>query len=250
MSTLEEQTDERIDQRPERVVAVRRFETEFTTGDGRTVSFRIAPFGEIAMSADGLGGLPKGTPYKEELMPGLYDNQLRAANRILANFEHQPGLQGIVGHGVELERRTDGYHASFRIHETPDGDKTLTLVNEGVLRAASVESYWLKSVRTAAGVVQRLKAHLEAVAFCRQGAYPGAVFTGLRTDEFAEDVILDEAFLPVEIDWEQVERCRRLGIALPQRMKAHLAETDTPAHEAGTSGGDTRQEEATQPDEE
>jgi len=235
-------------QRPERAVAVRRFETE-VVADGRTVSFRVAPFGEIAMSADGLGGVPKGVPYKEELMPGLYDRQLRAANRIFLNFEHQEGIQGIVGHGLELCAERDGYHASFRVHETPEGDKTLMLVKEGVLNGASVESYWLKSVRSAAGVIQRVKAHLEAVAVCRQGAYPSAVLTGLRTDEFADDIILDAELLPVEIDWELVERCRQLGIELPQRMKAHLAEADTPSDE-GTSESDTRQGETTQLDEE
>lgn len=235
-------------ERAERPVAIRRFETE-VVADGRTASFRVAPFGEIAVSADGLGGVPKGVPYQEELMPGLYDRQLKAANRIFLNFEHQPGLEGIVGHGLELRAESDGYHASFRIHETPEGDKTLMLAKEGVLRGASVESYWLKSVRSAAGVVQRVKAHLEAVAICRQGAYPSAVLTGLRTDELADDIILDAELLPVEIDWELVERCRQLGIELPQRMKAHLAEADTPSHE-GTSESDTRQAEATQPDEE
>lgn len=236
-------------ERPERAVAVRRFEIEAQAGDGRTISFRIAPFGETATCYDGLGGLPKGQAYEEELMPGLYDRQLRAANRVLLNFEHQEGIGGIVGHGLELWQQPDGYHAAFRVHETPDGDKTLTLVREGVLRGASVESYWLKSIRSARGVVQRVRAHLDAVAICRQGAYPSAVLTGLRTDELPDEVILDEAFLPVDIDPELVERCRRLGIALPQRMKAHPAETDTPSDE-GTPESGTRQEEATQPDEE
>lgn len=236
MSTVEIET---LEERPVRAVAVRRLETAIAAGDGRTVSFRIAPFGEIAVSADGLGGLPKGQPYKEELMPGLYDRQLRAANRVLLNFEHQQGIAGVVGHGLSLRQETDGYHADFRIHETPDGDKALLLAREGVLNGASVESYWLKSVRSAAGVVQRVKAHLEAVAICREGAYPSAVLTGMRTDEFPEDVILDEELLPVTPDPELIERCRQLGIRMPQRYEAHPAETDTPAL-TGTSEDGTR----------
>lgn len=232
------------DQRPERAVAIRRFDTKIESGDGRTISFCIAPFGEIATCADGLGGHPRGVQYQEELMPGLYDKQLRAANRVLLNFEHQQGIGGIVGHGLQLERRTDGYHAAFRIHGTPDGEKTLALVKEGVLRGASVESYWLKSVRSASGVVQRVKAHLEAVAICRQGAYPSAVMTGLRTDDFPEDILLDEALLPVAPNAEVLDRCRALGIRVPQRFEAHLAETGTPA-ESGTPEDDTRPPEAT-----
>jgi HK97 family phage prohead protease len=236
MTALE---DETAQQRPERVVAIRRFDTEIHAGDGRIVSFRIAPFGEVATCADGLGGVPRGVPYKEELMPGLYDKQLRAANRVLLNFEHQEGIAGIVGHGVELERRSDGYHASFRVHETPDGEKALTLVREGVLRGASVESYWLKSIRSATGVVQRVKAHLDAVAVCRQGAYPSAVMTGLRTDDIPDEILLDETFLPVPTNPEVLARCRALGIRVPQRFEAHPAEADTPA-ETGTPEDGTR----------
>ncbi len=211
-----------------RTVAVRRLETEIVAGDGRTVSFRIAPFGEIAESADGLGGLPKGQVYREELMPGLYDRQVNAANRVYLNFEHQQGIAGIVGHGLSLERRADGYHASFRIHETPEGDKTLLLVNEGVLRGASVESYWLKSVRSAAGVVQRVKAHLEAVAVCREPAYPGAMMTGLRADEVFDDQMLDATLLPHVFNPELAERIRNLGHTVPTVLSAHPDGTPTP----------------------
>lgn len=235
MSATEEQVDL---QRPERAVAVRRLETEISAGDGRTVSFRIAPFGEVAVSADGLGGVPKGIPYREELMPGLYDKQLKAANRIYLNFEHHQGIGGIVGRGVDLRRERDGYYASFRVLEVPDGDKTLSLVKEGVLHGASVESFWLHSIRSPAGVIQRVRAHLDAVAICREGAYASAVFTGLRTDELLEDVLIDEELLPIQSDPELIDRCRRLGIRLPQRM-AHPAETDTPAL-SGTSEDGTR----------
>jgi HK97 family phage prohead protease len=234
---------ETVTEQPVRVVAVRRLETAIAVGDGRTVSLRIAPFREHAVSADGLGGLPKGQPYKEELMPGLYDRQLKAANRVLLNFEHQQGIAGIVGHGVALRMEDDGYHGDFRVHETPDGDKALLLAEEGILQGASVESYWLKSIRSASGVVQRVKAHLEAVALCREGAYPSAVLTAIRSDEIAEDIILDESLLPITPDPEMIERCRQLGIKLPQRMMAHPDDTDTPA-ETGTPENGTRQDQA------
>lgn len=241
MSTLEQEQMDDL-QRPERAVAIRRFDTE-VEADGRTVSFRIAPFKELAISADGLGGVPKGVPYKEELMPGLYDRQLRAANRILLNFEHKPGIANVVGHGVEMWSADDGYHASFRIHETSAGETALTLAQAGSLSAASVESYWLKSIRTVQGIVQRVKGHLDAVAMCREGAYPSALLTGIRGEEVPEgEIILDETLLPIDPDPELLERCRALGIRLPQRYEAHPAETDTPA-ETGTSEGGTRQPE-------
>jgi hypothetical protein len=241
--------DTNIDQRPERAVAVRRRDVEISAGDGRTVSLRIAPFGEYATCADGLGGVPRGVAYREELMPGLFDKQLRAVNEdgrgknIYLNFEHQQGLQGIIGHGISLRRERDGYHADFLVHDTPDGDKALILVREGVLRGASIESYWLKSIRSAAGVVQRVKAQLEAVAICRQGAYPSAVMTGIRTDELPEEIVLHEEMLPIRFNPELAARCRELGQIIPQRLEAHPDVTDTPA-QTGTAEDGTRPDQA------
>ena len=56
-----------------------------------------------------------------------------------------------------------------------------------------------------------------------------------------EEVILDEELLPIDLDPELVERCRRLGIELPQRYQAHPAESDTPA-ESGHLRDGTRQD--------
>lgn len=236
-------------EQPKRIKAIRRLETEVTAGDGRTLSFRIAPFGERAISADGLGGVPKGVPYHEELMPGLYDGQLNAANRVLLNFEHQEGIAGVIGRGLSLRREKDGYHADFKVLKTPTGDTALMLAEEGVLQGASVESYWMKSVRTASGVIQRVKAHLDAVAICRQGAYAGAILTGMRTDELEDEILMDADLLPVEVDQGLIDRCRRLGVRLPQRFEAHPVDADTPANQTGTPEDGTRPADTTSTEE-
>jgi Escherichia/Staphylococcus phage prohead protease len=219
----------------ERGLIRRTFAAELTAGDGRTVDCRIVPYGERIIHNDGLGGLPVGQPYTEEWVAGAFSHQLRAANRVLANFEHQQGIAGVVGHGLELRDSPDSLRGSFRIHETADGDKALMLVREGVLGGISLEAIPKKSIRTAAGIVQRVKAHLRAVALCREPAYSGAVVLAVR-----ELPILDEELLPADMDAETVERCRRLGIKLPQRYQAHPDETDTPA-QTGTSENGTRQ---------
>ncbi len=85
-----------------------------------------------------------------------------------------------------------------------------------------------------------MKAHLRGFAFTRQGAFAGAQVLAVRNDEDTEDEItVDAALMPFDMNPELVERCRRLGIALPQRYQAHPAETDTPA-QAGTSDDGTR----------
>lgn len=220
----------RITDGPAEGTIVRTFAAEFAPGDGRTVDVRIVPYGEQITHNDGHGGVPKGVAYQEEFVAGVFSHQVNAANRVLANFEHQPGLGGVVGHGLTLRESSDGFYGSFRIHETPDGDKALTLIREKVLEGVSVEAKPVRSERTSAGVVRRVKAHMFAIAFTRFGAYENARVLALREEA---DLIVDEEILPVDMDPELVERCRRLGIALPQRYETHPAGTGTPV-DAGT----------------
>lgn len=211
----------------------REYAADLTPGDGRTVDCRIVPYGERIEHDDGLGGLPAGMPYTEEWAAGAFTHQLKAANRVLANVEHQEGLAGIVGHGVALIERSDGLYGSFKLHDNADGDKALMLVKEGVLDSVSLEARPQKTVRTRDGVVRRVKAHLEAVAFARFGAYPGAQVLAVRTAATFETEEIPEELLLAPMDAEIVERVRRLGVSLPERYaEAHPA-TGTP-DESGT----------------
>lgn len=221
-------------------VAHREFTGTVTATEGRTVDVRIVPYGEIISHNDGLGGVPVGVEYREQIMPGWVNHQLNAANRVHANVEHEQGVNAKVGHGIALREEPDGTHGSFKLLETPAGETALQLIKAGSLDTVSFEAKFRKSVKTAAGVVQRVKADLVGVAFTRFGAYSGARVLGVREgDEFADEII-DEEFLPVPLDPELVKRCQALGVALPDRYTAHPAETDTPA-EAGTSADGTRQ---------
>jgi HK97 family phage prohead protease len=232
MSAVEELTDNVTDAG----VAHREFAAELTAGDGRTVDVRIVPWGERIQHNDGLGGVPRGTMYVEEVMPGAFDHQLNAANRVVANYEHEQGIAGVVGRGMALRSEPDGFHGTFRMLKTANGDAALELVREGVLDGVSFEAKFKRSVRSAEGVVQRFKADLFAVAFTRFGAYKGAKVLAVR--ETADEVI-DEVFMPLEIDPALVARCKAMGIELPQRYQAHPV--DTPSDE-GTSGDGTRPE--------
>jgi Escherichia/Staphylococcus phage prohead protease len=215
----------------EEIFAVRTYAVDLTAGDGRTVDLRIAPYGERIKANDGLGGLPRGVVYEEEILPGAFDHQLNAANRVLLNVEHEAGIAGVVGRGSSLASRSDGFYGSFRLLETPAGDTALELVKAGALAGASLEARFVKSIRTAAGVVQRAKAHLRNVALCRDPAYSGALVLGVRT----EQVILDEENYPVPFDPELAERIEALGLEVPERLKArhpaygHPVSNGTPA---------------------
>jgi HK97 family phage prohead protease len=221
---------------PERAFLVREFAAADLEVQGRTVDVRLIPFGEVARVADP----PDFEPYEEEWLPGVFDHQLNAANRIHAKYGHSQHVIDVVGHGISLRAESDGYHVSTKIHQTPQGDTALELLRDGALPAVSLEAHPVRSVRTAAGVVQRMKAHLGGFAFCRQGAFAGAQVLAIREKE----EIIDEELLPVEIDPERVERLRAQGIVLPSRYEAHPGTTGTPA-ETGTPDDGTRRTEPT-----
>jgi hypothetical protein len=212
----------------------REFAAELTVADGRTVDTRVIPYGETITHNDGLGGVAKGVTYEETWAHGSFTHQLNAANRVVANYEHQQGIGGIVGHGLALREEQDGLYGSFKIHATAAGDTALELIRDGVLASVSLEAIPRKATKTANGIT-RTKADLVGVAFTRFGAYSGAQVLAVRE---APEHVMDEMLLPIEIDPDLVERCRQLGIEIPQRYKAHPETSDTP--DEGTSENGTR----------
>lgn len=220
----------------------RTFAADLQQGDGRTIDVRIVPYGERATVDDGKGA------YQEEFAPGAFDDQLVAGHRLKVwlNFQHQRGIDAVVGKGVALREERDGLYGSFRAFEDAAGDKALLLVKEGMLDSVSLEFLSKRAIRTGEGIVRRVKAHLDAVALCRQGAYSGAQVLAVRE---APGQILDEELLPVYMDPRLVERLRAQGVVLPDRYQAHPDESDTPA-ETGTSEDGTRQTEPTTSSEE
>lgn len=221
---------------PERGFLVREFAVADLHVEGRTVDVRLVPFGEVARVADP----PNWEPYEEEWLPGVFDHQLNAANRIHARYGHSEHVVDVVGHGITLRSvEGDGYHIATKIHQTVQGETALELLRDGALPCVSLEARPTRSGRSATGVVQRIKANLSGFAFCRQGAFAGARVLAIREAPHVE--LGTEELKTPDLDPEVVERCRRLGIRLPQRyQQAHPDNTDTSA-EADTSEAGTRQ---------
>ena len=201
--------------------------------EGPTVDVRIVPFGEVARVADP----PDFEPYEEEWMPGCFDHQVNAANRIHAKYGHSKEVTNVVGHGVALRSEPDGYHLTSTIHRTNGGDTALELLNGGALPCVSLEAWPVRNVDRG-GIIQRVKANLTGFAFVQQGAFVGAQVLAVREEQVQT---LDAGLLPTDIDPGRVERLRAQGIVLPSRYDAHPAETGTPAV-AGTPDDDGTRE--------
>lgn len=169
------------------------------SGDGRTLEVRIVPYNKVSRVSDDGGQ----TFYDEEWLPGVFDKQMSAANRVYVNFEHQRGIQGTIGRGHELRDQPDGLEGTFRMLDHPDADKALQLVHEGALHGVSLEAKPTKSERVN-GVVRRVKAQLVNIALCRSPAFAGAEVLAVREQQDGtQPVESDEAQVPKVEDMPQ-----------------------------------------------
>jgi phage head maturation protease len=207
----------------EEALLVREFVAADLEVKGRTVDVRVVPFEEVATVSDP----PYERTYREQWLPGVFDHQLNAANRIHARYGHSQAVIDVVGHGISLRQEADGYHLSTKIHETAGGETALALLRDGALPCVSLEAMPVTSRRSVGGIVQRIKANLTGFAFCRQGAFAGAQVLAIREATIVDAI--DAELLPVEIDPERIARLRAQGIALPSRYQAHPDAMGTPA---------------------
>jgi HK97 family phage prohead protease len=166
---------------PERLVREVSFAVE---GDGRTIEARIVPYNTSTQVVDDPKHGGTGVPYIERWLPGAFDKQTNAANRVKVwlNVEHEPGFRAVVGHGVALRSDPDALYGTFRVEPGLDGDKALHMVNEGVLTGLSVEAIPTRSRKTVDGIIERVRAVLDKVSLVRDGlaAYEGAQVLAVR----------------------------------------------------------------------
>ena len=205
----------------------REFAAELTAGEGRTVDVRIVPYGERITHNDGLGPVPVGVDYEEEWLPGVFSHQVNAANRVRGELGAPAGDRRDRRPRARVARSaTTGSTGRSSCTTTTAGDKALMMVKRGRRRMVS---RWRRSRCrniTKGGLVQRAKAHLRAIALTRFAAFSGARILAVRE----EAVTLDAEICFRPPTWTRVvERCRRLGVRLPQRYQAHPdADRSTP----------------------
>jgi HK97 family phage prohead protease len=220
-------TETELEQVRTREVLVRTFHVETQEIDDRTIEMRVVPFDEVATVADP----PDFKPYEEQFVRGVFAHQENAANRILlrAGEGHdsidefgyrKPGLAGVIGHGKQLSNGEDGVYAQFKMHTGPEAETARELVRDGVYTGVSAEFRRSIDRKTQTGIVQRVKADLASVLLTATPAYSKAQVLAMRE----EVIVIDEEMLPPAPDKELLERCAKLGIALPQSMRSLIEE--------------------------
>lgn len=225
MSALERETHDETEAR-ESGLLCRDFAAQMTPGDGRTIDVRIVPYGVAAdVSDDGR------TRYREMWMPNAFSDQVRGAlagraSHVHVNFRHRQGFSDVIGHGLSLVERDDGFYGSFKILDGADGDKALELVRADALSKVSLEAFAKKTVRTVEGIVQRVKGHLVNIALCPQGAYDEAAVLAIREKEIAAEAAAETA-ASLDLDPEVIERLHRAGIRLPDRYEKAVRDSES-----------------------
>jgi HK97 family phage prohead protease len=144
--------------------------------DGRTLEALVVPYNVPTVLSD--NGGPR---YEETWRYGAFEEQIRAADgaKVFVNVEHEQGIGGVVGHGIQLREEQNGLHGVFELHESEDGRKALHLVRAGLLTGLSLEALALRSIRRGEAV-ERVKARLDAVALTRRPAYRDARVLAVR----------------------------------------------------------------------
>ena len=122
----------------------------------------------------------KGRMIREIIARGAFDGIQRRANRIKVNRDHDE--KRVVGRAIAIHpSREEGLVAELRISNTPLGDETLTLADDGVLDASAGYlpmpngEKWLTR-----SSVRILKGWLGHVALVPEPAYEGAQVLSVR----------------------------------------------------------------------
>jgi phage head maturation protease len=147
--------------------------------DGHTIEIRLLRWGEVAMDPSG---------YMESVAPGAFIG----SDPSRVTIESQRHRGDIVGRGIDLVEREDGPYLVARISNTHAGNDLLTLINDGVLRAASVVMRPITSIRQKGGIIQRTAAELARVAILDRGAYAGAAVVAVREEAQEVATVADE----------------------------------------------------------
>lgn len=160
-------------------IYVRSFDTELTlSGDGRTISGMLAPYGEIAQVDDGFG------PYWETFDRGCFQKCIRpTANYLRVQLEHSGHW---VGRGAYFHDQPSGLCADMRLDDTEFGREAAFKIRDGQtpgLSLAFQPMAFNETIKHADGrsVLHRKKVKgLHHVALCQTPAYKSAQVTAVR----------------------------------------------------------------------
>lgn len=167
--------------------------------DGRTLTGRIVPYGEVStvvemneetnemvryqetFLAHSLAAMSQAFSARGGRMPGT-------GHFIPLLIDHNDAFDNMIGHAVELRDEDDGAYASFRLYDDMRIQKIRSVLSESHT-GLSVAFRDIKAPRIVNDVVSRVQVFVGHVAATPTPAYQGARIMEMRSDE-------PEAFIP------------------------------------------------------
>jgi phage head maturation protease len=159
-----------------------------SSDDGRTVEGRIVPYNEPTdvVERTESGDLIR---YREQFLPHSCLAMAQAvAKRGNAAFiallmDHEErDFNAKIGYASTLESRDDGAHAVFRLYQSRDLEKVVSMLDESH-KGLSVAFRDTKQPRDVDGVVSRVQVQIDHVAATPTPCYVGAGITGVRSED-------------------------------------------------------------------
>lgn len=159
-----------------------------STDDGRTVEGRIVPYNEPTDVVERIetGELIK---YREQFLPHSCLAMAQAvAKRGNAAFisllmdHNEKDFSSKIGYASTLESRDDGAWAIFRLYQSRDLEKVVSMLDESH-KGLSVAFRDTKQPRDIDGIVSRVQVQIDHVAATPTPCYVGAGITGVRAED-------------------------------------------------------------------
>lgn len=160
--------------------------------DGRTLTGRIVPYGEVANVVEVDNETNELVRYQETFLPhslAAMAQGFSARGGKFANgqfipllIDHNDNFDNMVGHATELRDEDDGAYASFRLYD----DARITKIRSVLTESHTGLSISFRDVRTPRivnDVVQRVQVFVAHVAATPSPAYENAGILAIRSNE-------------------------------------------------------------------
>lgn len=155
--------------------------------DGRTLTGRIVPYGEVANIVeldDETGELVR---YQEQflansLMAMAQGFQARGGKFVPLLIDHNDNFDNMIGHATELRSEDDGAWGSFRLYDDERMTKIRSVLTESHT-GLSISFRDTRAPKLIDGVVSHVQVHVGHVAATPAPAYPSASIASLRATQ-------------------------------------------------------------------
>jgi HK97 family phage prohead protease len=157
--------------------------------DGRTLTGRIVPYGEVANIVELDEATGELVRYQEQFLPNSLmamsqGFQARGGKFVPLLIDHNDNFDNMIGHATELRSESDGAYGSFRLYEDDRIMKIRSVLTESHT-GLSIAFRDTRAPKTIDGVVSHVQVHVGHVAATPSPAYQGATIEALRASQGA-----------------------------------------------------------------